>query len=195
MKKPLPARDQGGRTRDFVRQSPAIGSMPVRRATPPSQSPAAAWGRDRRRSGLQGVGAFPVVALGGNDRQCHLLPQGSGQKAAHAGGLPARGFHQGFKAYSARLLQQFQHRRCFAPGAGAVVFFGAFDAFLAFLPTLPLLGATWPRRAPAAAFLLPFSVAAWAVSVSSAFDIILISPSAVIPAITTSIPLNGYTSK
>jgi hypothetical protein len=63
-------------------------------------------------------------------------------------------------------------------------------AGLAFLLDFPFLGATFPRSAPAWAFLVVFAseaVALWAGSGSSVVDVVMFSRCAVITAVTTSI--------
>src|SRR2546423_1511552 len=62
--------------------------------TPPGANPAARKGRQKGRSGFDGIGTLSVFALGGYNRQPQLLPDGPGQEAADRMCLPACGFHE-----------------------------------------------------------------------------------------------------
>ena len=70
-------------------------------------------------SGADGVVALPVLALGGDDLQAHLLANGAGEEPAHGMRLPAGGRHQSLRSHSARAPQQTEHERRLAAVAGA----------------------------------------------------------------------------
>jgi hypothetical protein len=116
--------------------------------------------------------------------------------------LPAGSLAEFLGQNSARPFQQFEDLGGLASVASfgltaALAFFalsGAFLAGLAFLPDLALACATFARRAPTSGFFVafgwsPFAVAG-AIPVSSGIDVvILLSPLAVITAVTTWITL------
>ena len=122
--------------------------QPPRRKKPPSANPAAWFETNTTGSGLDGVAALSVLALGGRDGQSHLLADGPGQEPSHGMRLPAGGFHQFLGCYAARPLQQFEDLVGFAALAGALRFLaplGAFFAGVAFLPDLAFFFATCAR--------------------------------------------------
>ena len=171
-----------------------------KRETPPGANPAARKGRNCGGSAFDGVAALAVLALGGRDRQPHLLPNGPGQEAAHGMRLPASGLLQFLGCDPARPLQQVQDRgRLAAIGApaglaAAAGFFaplafgaplGAFFAGLAFFPAFPLAGATGARRGARLAFLVALggspAAVAGEVAVPSSITEFMFSPCAVNP--------------
>src|SRR5207248_1984522 len=81
---------------------------PSERRKPPEMNPAARRNTFWRGSGFQRVVALAVLALGGCDRQSHLLADGARQKPAYRMRLPAYRFHQLLGRDSARPLQQFE---------------------------------------------------------------------------------------
>src|SRR5216684_7843280 len=113
------------------------------RETPPGANPAARWRRDWGYSGFDRIGALPVLALGGSDRQAHLLAQGAADEATDAVGLPTRSLHDCGKRGALRPFQQFEDLLRLAAFAGATRLFAALGRFLGragLLPGLALLG-------------------------------------------------------
>ena len=112
------------------------------RETPPGGYPAARRKRKGGNSGFDGVGALPVLALGGCDGQAHLLADSPRQEPADGMRLPAGGFHQFLGCCAAGPLQQVQDLGGLAAVAGAGGFLLAFGRFLrrtGLLPRLSLL--------------------------------------------------------
>src|ERR1035438_5063366 len=72
------------------------------------RNPGGAWRTNRCRSALDGVAAFPVVALGGGHGQPHLLPDRPGQESAHRMRLPSGSFLEFFGSGAAGPLQQVE---------------------------------------------------------------------------------------
>ena len=154
-------------------------------------------GWNRKMSGFDRITVLAVLAPGGDDFQAHLLADSAGQEPAHRMRLPAGGFHQLFGGDPAGPLQQFEDRGCLAAVASGIALFfglarlGAFLAEVAFFPGLPFLGATFAPFLVTRVVLVALGsavVLAGAVSICSVLAIML-SPLAVIIAVTTSIPL------
>ena len=125
---------------------------PSRRETPPSANPAARCEASTTGSGLDGVAALAVLALGGRHRQAHLLAQRSRT------GIPAPNAAASRSLSSAPWLLRRPAASAvpgswsvllpsrpsgFAAGLGFFAPLGAFLAGVAFLADFAFFGATW----------------------------------------------------
>ncbi len=121
MNRAVPPGDRGHRSGTARRESrrgrvvPGVVRLvggtphPPRRKTPPRLNPAARCVRKGCESGFNGVATLSVFALGGSDRQTHLLADSPGQEPANRMRLPASRFAQFLGTNAARPLQQFEH--------------------------------------------------------------------------------------
>jgi len=105
-------------------------SLTPKRGTPPGGYPAARCWRTRRASSFDGIGALPVLALGGRYGQPHLLAHGPRQEPAHRMRLPARFLHQFLQRRPVLALQQVEDRAGFAAVPGTRSFLRALGCFL-----------------------------------------------------------------
>src|SRR5262249_37911979 len=131
MNRALPPRDRGDRDRAARRPSRRHGTVPgavglvggtanpPRREKPPDRNPAALKGRSCGNSGFERAGAFAVLALGRDDREAQLLPNGPRQESTDAVRQPAGGFLQFLRLGAAWPFQQLQDRSRLAAVAGA----------------------------------------------------------------------------
>jgi hypothetical protein len=97
--------------------------------TPPI-SDSAVRREELRRSGFDGVAAFPIVTFGRGDRQAHFLGYRARQEAADRVRLPAGRLHEFLRSDAAGLLQQAQDLGGLAPIPGTAGFRAAFGRLL-----------------------------------------------------------------
>ena len=172
-----------------------MSTQAARRETPPSTIPAAHFGANTSGSGLDRVAALPILALGGRDRQPHLLANRAGEEPAHGMRLPAGRFNQLLRSDASRLPQQIQDLVGLAARAGGLSFLSAFGRFLGgsgllgrFALRLRHVAALLRARAFLLALGWVSAAGAGEVAVSSAVEI-MFSPSAVITAVTSITPV------
>ena len=131
-------------------------SLTPKRGTPPGGYPAARCWRTRRASSFDGIGALPVLALGGRCGQPHLLAPVPDRNPRTECACQPVSFISSFSVVPSLRFSRSRIVLALLPSRAPAAFFAPLAAFLAdvaffagvaFLVALPLAGGTWrPSR-------------------------------------------------